>query len=102
MIWKHLESLELHHSGEVTRRLAQSTQTYSLWVGETQVTLTKPSLRGVQKRRQKPQPGVPLRVRVVVSELRQPGVKPLRWVLPNQPHRVRAFRRGTLPGALEN
>ena len=52
-----------------------------MWVGETQVTLTKPSLRGVQKRRQKPQPGVPLRVRVVVSELRQPGVKPLRWVL---------------------
>jgi hypothetical protein len=80
-IGKHLESLELHHSGEVTRRLAQSKKTYSLWVGETQVTLTKPSLRGVQKRRQKPQPGVPLRVRVVVSELRQPGEKPLRWVL---------------------
>ena len=80
-IGKHLESLKLQHSGEVTRRLAQSTQTYSMWIGETEVTLTKPSLRGVQKRRQKPQPGAPLRVRVVVSELRQPGEKPLRWVL---------------------
>ena len=80
-IGKHLESLKLQQAGEVTRRFAQSTQTYSLWIGETEVTLTNPSLRGVQKRRQKPQPGVPLRVRVVVSELRQPGEKPLRWVL---------------------
>ena len=80
-IGKHLESLKLQLSGEVTRRFAQSTQTYSLWIGETEVNLTNPSLRGVQKRRQKPQPGVPLRVRVVVSELRQPGEKPLRWVL---------------------
>ena len=80
-IGKHLESLKLQQAGKVTRRFAQSTQTYSLWIGETEVTLTNPSLRGVQKRRQKPQPGVPLRVRVVVSELRQPGEKPLRWVL---------------------
>ncbi len=80
-IGKHLESLELHHSGEVTRRLAQSTQTYSLWVGETQVTLTKPSLRGVSEAETEATAQVPLRVRVVVSELRQPGVKPLRWVL---------------------
>ncbi|MBL8634390.1 MAG: hypothetical protein JNM40_14300 [Myxococcales bacterium] len=80
-IWRHLESLDLQQSGEVTRRFAHSTQTYSLWLGETEVTMQNPSLRGVQKRKQKPQPGVPLRVRVVVSELRQPGEQPLRWVL---------------------
>ncbi len=80
-IGKHLESVKLQQSGEVIRRFAQSTQTYSMWTGETEVTMKNPSLRGVQKRRQKPQPGVHLRVRVVVSELRQPGQKPLRWVL---------------------
>lgn len=80
-IGRHLESLKLQQSGEVTRRFAQSTQTYSMWIGETEATMTNPSLRGVQKRKQKPQPGAPLRVRVVVSELRQTGEKPLRWVL---------------------
>lgn len=77
----HIEALNLAHAGQVTRRLEQSQTTYDLWVGETSVTLARPSLRGVQKRRQKPQPGAPLSLRVVVSELRRPGEKALRWVL---------------------
>lgn len=77
----HLLTIRLTHQGEVTRRFEQSEATYQLWVGETRVTLTEPSLRGVRKRRQKPQPGTPLRIRVIVSELRRPDEKTLRWVL---------------------
>ncbi len=77
----HIQTSKLTHQGEVTRRFEQSAATYQLWVGETHVTLTEPSLRGVRKRRQKPQPGAPLRLRVIVSELRRPGEKTLRWVL---------------------
>jgi len=39
------------------------------------------ALRGVANKKHKKQPGKALRVRVVVSELRQPGSAPLRWVL---------------------
>jgi len=42
----HLESFTLQQAGEVPRRVAQSTQTYSLWIAETEVTLTGPSLPG--------------------------------------------------------
>ena len=77
----HLLSLKLQPVGEVTRRLAQGQATYELRVAQTQVTLVRPSLRGVQKRRQKPLPGAPLTVRVVVSELHREGEKTLRWVL---------------------
>lgn len=39
------------------------------------------SLRGVARKKNQPKGGKALRVRVVVSELRQPGQEPLRWVL---------------------
>lgn len=78
---QHLERVALAPAGEVVRRYEQSTQTYQLFVGETVVTLHRPALRGVARRRQRRQSGTPLRVRVVVSELRQQGHKPLRWVL---------------------
>lgn len=54
---------------------------YALWVGETHVTFDGASFRGV-KAGGRPQPGPPIRVRVVVSELRpEGGGTPLRWVL---------------------
>lgn len=46
-ISRHLVSLQSQHTGEVIRRFAHSTQTYSLWVGESDVTMPNPSLRGV-------------------------------------------------------
>ena len=61
-IGKHLESLKLQQAGKVTRRFAQSTQTYSLWIGETEVTLTNPWRVGVQRRRGRPLPGGPQRI----------------------------------------
>jgi Transposase DNA-binding len=78
---QHLERVELAPAGEVVRRYEQSTQSYQLYVGETVVTLHQASLRGVARKRKSRQPGSALRVRVVVSELRQQGHKPLRWVL---------------------
>lgn len=78
---QHLERLELAAAGQVVRRYEQSTQTYQLLVGESVVTMHGPSQRGVARRRNRPQKGAALRVRVIVSELRQPGQKPLRWVL---------------------
>lgn len=78
---KHLEQVELTEAGEVIRRLEHSTQTYTLWVGETVVTMHGASQRGVARKKNRPKRGKALRVRVVLSELRQPGQKPLRWVL---------------------
>ena len=54
---------------------------YDLWVGETQVTFDGKSFRGVAQGRSKPRDGKPISVRVVVSELRMDGHKPLQWVL---------------------
>jgi hypothetical protein len=56
-------------------------QRYNVFIGETQVVMTGKSQRGVARKRQKPLSGLPLSVRVVISELRQEGQKPLRWVL---------------------
>lgn len=56
-------------------------QRYDVFIGETHVVFPGQSLRGVARKRQKPQTGLPLSVRVVISELRLPGQKPLRWVL---------------------
>lgn len=78
---KHLERVELTEAGEVVRRMEQSTQTYKLWVGQTVVVFHGKSQRGVARKKKKPQRGKALRVRIVVSELRQQGQKPLRWVL---------------------
>ena len=78
---KHLAKVELIEAGKVIRRLEQKMETYTLWVGETVVTMHGESHRGVARNKKRPQSGPALRVRVVVSELRQPGEKPLRWVL---------------------
>jgi hypothetical protein len=43
---------------------------YELWVGETEVVFNGKSFRGVAQGRNKPQPGSPIKVRVIVSELR--------------------------------
>ncbi len=54
---------------------------YGLWVGETRVTFDGASFRGV-KAGGRAQPGPPIAVRVVVSELRpEGGGEALRWVL---------------------
>ncbi|HAN92018.1 MAG TPA: hypothetical protein DCQ33_08065 [Nitrospira sp.] len=78
---KHLEGVQLVEAGEVVRRVEKGSQTYSLFVGETQVVMHQAALRGVANKKHKKQPGKALRVRVVISELRQPGSAPLRWVL---------------------
>jgi Transposase DNA-binding len=61
--------------------LLREGQHYDVFLGETRVLFAGKSLRGVARKRQKPQKGLPLSVRVVISELRLPGHKPLRWVL---------------------
>ena len=76
-----VERVKLVQAGEVVRRQEHSSQTYCLWVGQTVVMMKGRSLRGVARSKNKPKPGKALRVRVVVSELRQPGQEPLRWVL---------------------
>jgi len=76
-----VQKVSLFPAGVVERRQDFGTQQYSLYLGETEVEFHRPSLRGVQKGRQAPQAGEPVRVRVVVSELRRCGHKPLRWVL---------------------
>ena len=77
----HLDTVELSEAGEVVRRHEQTTQCFALWVGETVVTLHRAAQRGVARKKKKPLRGKALRVRVVVSELRAPGHKTLRWVL---------------------
>ena len=62
-------------------RVQREGKEYDLWVAETQVVFDGKSFRGVAQGRNKPQPGAPIQVRVVVSELRIPGHKPLQWVL---------------------
>ena len=75
------DRVKLRQAGEVVRRLEHSTQTYTLFIGQTVVTMKGKSLRGVARKKNQPKGGKALRVRVVVSELRQPGQEPLRWVL---------------------
>lgn len=77
----HIERIKLRQAGEVLRRVDNTEQLFELWVGETEVTLCGKSLRGVAKKKRKPEKGNPLRVRVVISELRHPEHKTLRWVL---------------------
>lgn len=75
------EALPLLEAGTVQRRMGQATQSFTVHRGETQVILEGPALRGVNQKRNPPQPGEPLRLRAVVTELRAPGHKTLRWVL---------------------
>lgn len=74
-------SVPLTEAGTVERRVGQGQQRYTVHRGETSVTLEGPSLRGVSKKRNRPQPGQPLRLRAVVTELRAAGHKTLRWIL---------------------
>jgi hypothetical protein len=67
------DRVKLRQAGEVVRRLEHSTQTYTLFIGQTVVTMKGKSLRGVARNKNQPKGGKALRVRVVVSELRQPG-----------------------------
>lgn len=76
-----IQRVRLAQVGEVVRRDGDQPKTYQLWVGETKVCFGEPALRGVAKKKRKPQKGVSLRVRVIVSELRHPTDKTLRWVL---------------------
>lgn len=76
-----IERVKLSQVGEVLRRVDNTQKSYQLLVGETEVALCGPALRGVANKKRKPQKGAPLRVRVVVSELRNEADKPLRWVL---------------------
>ena len=54
---------------------------YEQWLAETRVVFDGKSFRGVARGRNKPLPGVPVVVRLVVAELRAPGHKTLQWVL---------------------
>lgn len=78
---KVVDALPLSPMGTVTRREKRKLVTYRMYAAETEVELYGPSLRGVAQKRNPPQAGAPIRVRVVVTELRAPGKKPLRWVL---------------------
>ena len=78
---QQVDRVKLEPAGQVLRRQESKTEHYDLWVGETAVTMCGPSVRGVASKRRKPEPGEALPVRVVVSELRPPGHKTLRWVL---------------------
>lgn len=72
-----VDRVPLAPAGQVIRQSVS----YDLFIGETTVVLTGKSLRGVARKRQQPREGPPLMVRVVISELRLKGNKPLRWVL---------------------
>lgn len=76
-----MQRVGLVEVGEVVRRVDRTKECYQLWVGQTEVKLCGRALRGVGSKKRKPEQGVPLRVRIVVSELRRAGHKPLRWVL---------------------
>jgi hypothetical protein len=76
-----IERVTLSHVAEVVRRVDKSKKTYKLFVGETTVTFCRPALRGVANKKRKPEKGTPLRMRVVISELRHNAEPPLRWVL---------------------
>jgi len=75
------DSVPLTEVGTVERRVGQGQQRYTVYHGETSVTLEGPSLRGVNRKRNRPKPGQPLRLRAVVTELRAVGHKTLRWIL---------------------
>jgi len=77
----HVERVKLSPAGEVVRRDEHSTQKYRLHVGEATVTMHGASQRGVARKRNRPQKGRAIRVRIVISELRKEGQKSLRWVL---------------------
>jgi hypothetical protein len=76
-----VQSLHLLPLGTVRRREKRQIVTYRMYAAETEVQFFGASLRGVAKGTQEPQPGPPVGIRVVVTELRAPGKKPLRWVL---------------------
>lgn len=78
---KATQTVDLIEAGTVQRRVGQGVQQYTVHRGETRVTLEGNSLRGVNRKRSRPEPGEPLRLRAVVTELRAPGHKTLRWVL---------------------
>ena len=75
------DSLPLIPMGTVERREKTAMRTYSVFIAETKVILHGLSQRGVATKRSRPQPGIPLAVRVVVTELRSDAKSPLRWVL---------------------
>ena len=77
----HVERVKLSPAGEVVRRDEHSTQKYQLHVGEATVTMRGASQRAVARKRNRPQTGSAIRVRIVISELRKEGQKTLRWVL---------------------
>ena len=74
-------SVPLTEVGTVERRVGQGQQRYTVRRGETSVTMKGPSVRGVSRKRNRPQPGQPLRLHAVVTELRAAGHKTLRWIL---------------------
>jgi hypothetical protein len=78
---QHLQRVKLIEVGEVVRVVEGGKECYQLWVGQTEVNLCGPALRGVASKKRKPEKGIPLRVRAVVSELRRAEHPPLRWVL---------------------
>ena len=77
----HVERCKLPPAGEVVRRDEHSMQKYRLHVGETTVTMHGAAQRGVARKRNRPQKGSAIRVRIVISELRKEGQRTLRWVL---------------------
>lgn len=78
---KVVDALSLQPLGTVRRREKKQVVTYRMYAAQTEVELYAPSLRGVAKQGAAPQAGPPIRVRVVVTELRAKDKKPLRWVL---------------------
>lgn len=76
-----IQRVKLRHAAEVVRRVEGGQKNYQLWVGETEVEFAGAALRGVASKKRKPQKGETLRMRVVVSELRNETDKTLHWVL---------------------
>lgn len=76
-VGKAAHQVSLVRAGTVEKKGKQ----YELFVGQTEVTFDGLSFRGVARKRDKPKSGPSILVRVVVSELRREGEKPLRWVL---------------------
>ena len=76
-----VETITLKRMGRLPVRTPQGEVAHTQWVGETSVVFDGLSYRGRHRPGFKKRPGEPLTVRVVVSELRAPGHKTLRWVL---------------------
>ncbi len=101
-IGKHLESLELHHSaeGNTPPRAEYADLLFVGWRDASNADQTVAARRSeaeTEATARSPAARARGGVRAATARCKTTPLGP-----PNQPHRVRTFRRGTLPGALEN